>query len=83
VDKLFNSLSGIRQSKRPLNEPLSEKSEHIEFWTEAIDFINNFEFKKKGETVPTPASVKMWVVTIKNLPKLWDALRNKGIKEHI
>jgi hypothetical protein len=29
----------MRQSKHPLNEPLSEKCEHIEFWTEAIDFI--------------------------------------------
>jgi hypothetical protein len=59
MDKLFNSLNGVRQSKRPLNGPLSEKSEHKEFWTEAIGFIDNLVFKKKGQIVPTPASVKM------------------------
>jgi hypothetical protein len=26
MDKLFNSLNGVRQSKRPLNGPLSENS---------------------------------------------------------
>ncbi|KAF2885468.1 hypothetical protein ILUMI_20696, partial [Ignelater luminosus] len=45
IDKLFSSLNGVRNSARPLNGPITDKSGHFEFWEEINPFL--FVIKKQ------------------------------------
>lgn len=60
-DKLFDSLNGVRQSSKPLARPLTDKSEHDEFWASAKLFLNKLEFTRNGSVVEPPPSIKNFI----------------------
>lgn len=78
MDKLFNSLNGTLKSSKPLNGPVTQKSQHGAFWAEAKLFLNKLSFKKDGRDISPPPSVKNFIATIRNVQALWKIMINLG-----
>lgn len=80
MDKLFDSLNGVRTSSKPLRRPLTDSSDHNTFWGEAKPFLDQLIFKKGNATVQSPPSVKNFIVTIRNIQALWKHMKDLGFK---
>lgn len=83
MDTLFDSVNGVSPKKdhtKPLHCAVSQDSEHLQFWQEAIKMFESMKFIKSNGTLFVPPSVKNWILTLKGLRYLWLKLSKDGFK---
>ncbi|KAJ3650217.1 hypothetical protein Zmor_021918 [Zophobas morio] len=79
-DTLFDSLNSKCKETKPMRRPLTDNSEHMKFWAEAKVRLNDLKFFKNGKEVHAPPSVQNFIVTIRNIERLWEKLKTLGFK---
>ncbi|KAJ8979790.1 hypothetical protein NQ317_007700 [Molorchus minor] len=83
MDKAFDSVNGARvipESGKSVRTAVTEKSDHKEFWTEAIKVFESMVFldsKMKEHITP---SIKIWTHTLKALRYICTKLLGEGFK---
>lgn len=75
MDKLFNSMNGTRKSKKPLNGPLTDKTDHLNFWATAKVLLRNLTFKIGDDTVANPPTIENTILTITNMQSIWNVMK--------
>ncbi|KAJ8910197.1 hypothetical protein NQ315_014368 [Exocentrus adspersus] len=78
--KLFDSLNGCSfkaKAGKSLRSAVTQNSNHLEFWNEALQKLKTFHFVKNG-TFWSPPSLLNLILTIKNFKKLHSTISNLG-----
>lgn len=84
-DDLFDSVngSGTYEKKRrgkELRTAVTDNSCHHEFWESAIKKLETIKFIDKNNKITSVPSIKNWISTLKSYQKLWQTLKQNGIK---
>ena len=81
VDDLFDSFNGVadnREQWKVLRCCLSNTSEHLEYWRNAINKVKNWTFlNKKSERILPPPAQTGWLITIGAVQHVWRRVRKE------
>lgn len=81
MDKLFDSLNSSYNSAKPLNRPITESSEHFQFWEHALAKLQELKFlDEKGNLTKNPPCIQSLIGSIKNVQLLWNVWHDLGFK---
>lgn len=81
MDKVFDSVYGLSVkplSGKNLRYAVSERTEHVEFWSQSIEVFKTIHFYNNKKKHTIPPTVKNWIYALKGFVYLWQKLKTQN-----